>query len=234
MDPLILTTQTRRLAKVVSSDTQIIADSQSTKNDLMEIYHLPSERINVVYPGLDPRYCPQSKSEIDRVKTKYNLPDQFILSVGTQEPRKNLARLVEAAIELKIPLILIGKHGWGTQTSTLGYVPDPDLPGLYSAAAVFVYPSLYEGFGFPVLEAMACGTPVVTSNISSLPEVAGDATILVDPLDVKSIRSGITLALNKRDQLIAQGYAQAHKFTWDNTVKQTLEVYAKVIKNSKS
>jgi len=239
VDACILKTQTRRLAKIAKSQTQIIADSMSTKNDLMEIYHLDSARITVVHPGIDKQYVPQSKKEIDRVKTKYHLPDKFVLSVGTQEPRKNMARLIEATSKLNIPLVLIGKYGWGDPNIpglkgdhkpgmyALGYVPDSDLPALYCAAAVFAYPSLYEGFGFPVLEAMACGTPVVTSNLSSLPEVAGDAGVLVDPIDVSSISSGINFALNNRMSLIKKGIQQAQKFTWERAAKQVLEVYEK-------
>lgn len=229
VDPLILKTQTRRLLKIVKNNTQIIVDSLSTKNDLMEIYGIKSERIEVVYPGLNIIYKPQSKKEIERVKKKYNLPDQYIFSLGTQEPRKNLARLVEATATLTIPLVIAGRHGWGGKTHTLGFVPEVDLPALYSGASVFAFPSLYEGFGFPVLEAMACGTPVVTSNISSLPEVAGKAGILVDPLNVDSIRSGIKQALAAREKLIPLGLRQSQQFTWGKTAKQVLDVYEKII-----
>lgn len=228
VDPLIRTTQTRRLQRLVGDQTHLIADSRSTKNDLLEVYPLRSERITVIYPGIESSYAPQSRSEIDRVKIKYNLPDQFILSLGTQEPRKNLPRLLTAVQSLPLPLVVVGRHGWGAETQTLGYVPDADLPGLYSAATVFAYPSLYEGFGFPVLEAMACGTPVVTSNVSSLPEVAGSAGILVDPLDVDSIRSGIKQAFASRQALVPLGLAQAKKFTWSKTAQLVLEVYAKI------
>ncbi len=227
VDPLILRAQTRRLAKIVADDSMIIADSKSTKNDLMKIYNLNEARIKVIYPGIDSIYKPQSKKEIDRVKNTYNLPDQYIFSLGTQEPRKNLPRLVEAVRGLDLPLVIAGRHGWGDHTQTLGFVPDADLPALYSGAAVFAYPSLYEGFGFPVLEAMACGTPVVTSNLSSLPEVAGDAGVLIDPTDVDSIRSGIKLAIKNRDSLIKKGLKQAKNFTWEKTAKQVLEVYEK-------
>ena len=228
VDPLILNVQQNRLKKIVRSGTHIIADSKSTKNDLMEIYHLPSDRITVIYPGLSEFYKPQSKKEIDRVKSKYNLPDKFVLSVGTQEPRKNLERLTQAVETLDLPHVLVGKHGWGDKTQTLGFVPDTDLPAIYAASSVFAYPSLYEGFGFPVLEAMACGTPVVTSNISSLPEVAGEASVLVDPEEVVSIARGIKKALSERDELIKKGYAQSKLFTWAATAKQTLEVYEKI------
>jgi glycosyltransferase involved in cell wall biosynthesis len=227
VDPLILATQTRRLKKIVGSSTQIIADSISTKNDLVEIYNIPTSRIDVVYPGISMFYTPQSKQEIERVKTKYNLHVQYIFSLGTQEPRKNIAKLVEVAGGLDIPLVIAGRHGWGEQTQTIGFVPDADLPALYSGAMVFVFPSLYEGFGFPVLESMACGTPVITSNISSLPEVAGEAGILVDPESVDSIRDGIKQALAGRAKLIPLGLKQAKKFSWEATAKQVLEVYEK-------
>jgi len=245
LDPLIVSTQQKRLARICQDQTHIITDSLSTKNDLMQIYNLPSSRIKVVYPGISSQYLPQSKQEIDRVKTKYKLPDQFILSLGTQEPRKNLARLVEATTGMDIPLIIVGKYGWGIPNtpgvkgshtpgvSVLGFIPDADLPALYSAATVFAFPSLYEGFGFPVLEAMACGTPVVTSNVSSLPEVAGDAAILVDPLDVATIRTGIKQAISSRDKLVGLGLAQAKQFNWERTAQQVLEVYDKVIENCK-
>lgn len=232
VDPLIQETQTKRLDRLVKSNVQIIADSQSTKNDLMEIYQVKESRITVIYPGIELIYSPQSQPEIDRVKTKYNLSDRFILSVGTQEPRKNLARLVQAVQGLDLPLVLIGKHGWGDKAATpgvsaLGFVPDEDLPALYSAATVFAYPSLYEGFGFPVGEAMACGTPAVTSDVSSLPEVGGAAAVLVDPSNVESIKQGIMKAMTERDSRIKLGLAQASKFTWDIAAKQTLEVYEK-------
>lgn len=230
VDPLILATQQKRLRRIVRDTSHVIVDSKSTKNDLMKIYAMPTERITVIYPGIDQRYFPQSNNEIDRVKKKYNLPDQYILSLGTQEPRKNLARLIEACNELKLPLVLTGKYGWGTPITTskvisLGYVDESDLPALYSGANVFAYPSLYEGFGFPVLEAMACGTPIVTSNISSLPELVGQAGVLVDPQNIFAITAGIKLAIQEKEQRSVLGILQAKKFTWEKTAKKVLEVY---------
>lgn len=240
VDKLIRETQAKRLKKIVMGNTHIIADSMSTKNDLMEIYGLPTSRIDVIYPGISPAYLPPSIKEIERVKTKYHLPNDYILSLGTQEPRKNIARLIEATRDLSIPLVLTGKYGWGDTLTPgvkgaltpgvlpLGFVEDIDLPALYCGATVFAYPSLYEGFGFPVLEAMACGTPVVTSNISSLPEVAGDAAILVNPNAVDSIKSGIELAIKNRENLIKKGLIQSKKFSWSVCAKQVLEVYEKI------
>ncbi len=232
VDPIILSAQTKRFTKLASSKTYILADSVSTQQDLLQYYPVNQARIKVIYPGIEERFTPQKKSEIDRVKKKYNLPTQFILSVGTQEPRKNLARLAKAAENLQLPLILVGRHGWGDQTQTLGFVPDSDLVALYSSATVFAYPSLYEGFGFPVLEAMAAGAPVVTSNISSLPELAGSAAVLVDPLDTKSIQNGILSAVKNSEKLIKAGIIQAKKFTWEATARQTLEVYEKIARGN--
>jgi len=240
VDKLILRTQSKRLIKVVREKTHIIADSMSTKLDLMEIYGLQDSQIDVVYPGIDSIYSPQSNTEIERVKTKYHLPPRFVLSVGTQEPRKNIARLIEACQSLDIPLVLIGKYGWGEPITpgvkgahtpgvlALGFIPDADLPAIYSAATVFAYPSLYEGFGFPVLEAMACGTPVVTANISSLPEIVGDAGILVDPTNIESLKLGIIKAVESSDSLIKLGIARSGKFTWESTARGVLKVYEKI------
>ena len=247
LDPLIRATQERRFLRLAANQTQIIADSKSTKVDLLEYYHLDPGRISVVYPGVSPRYCPESHTEIERVKIKYKLPDQYLLSLGAQEPRKNTARLIEAIEGLDLPLVIVGKYGWGAPIipsvkgshlprgkagipgmSALGYVPEADLPALYSGASAFLYPSLYEGFGFPVLEAMACGTPVVTSNTSSLPEVVGQAGVLVDPLNTASITAGIKQALSSRDKLSTLGLIQAKQFTWGKTAKQVMEVYEKI------
>lgn len=227
VEPLIRRVQELRLARLANSSTMIIADSKSTKDDLVEIFSVDPMRVQVIYPGIDAQWRPVSEKEIVRVKTKYKLPTQFILSVGTQEPRKNLTRLVEASHIASVPLVLVGRHGWGKETQTLGYVPDEDLPALYSAASVFAYPSLYEGFGFPVLEAMACGTPVVTSNVSSLPEVGGKAAVQVDPTDTGAIAAGIAKAINERDMRISLGFTQAKLFRWEKTAKQVLEVYEK-------
>ncbi len=237
LDPLILSTQKIRLNKLSQNSTTIIADSLSTKNDLVEMYHFDPQRINVVYPGINRIFTMQNAQEIERVKTKYNLPDQFVLALGTQEPRKNLPRLIEASKLTNLPLVIAGKYGWGeainppAHVQVLGFVEELDLPAIYSAASVFVLPSLYEGFGFPSLEAMACGTPVVVSNTSSLPEVVGDAAILVDPLSVESISRGIIQAIQESPTRRTLSLTRAASFSWENTAKQVLEVYDKVIKN---
>jgi len=234
VDPLIRHTQSVRLSRVISHGNHIIVDSLSTKNDLIEKYQLDESLIDVVYPGIGSSYFPKSLDEIKRVKKKYSLPDHFILSLGTQEPRKNLERLIEATKTLDLPLVIAGKYGWGkklgnpSHVKVLGFVAEVDLSALYSSATVFCYPSLYEGFGFPVLEAMACGTPVVTSNISSLPEVAGEAAILIDPMNIEAIKSGIEQSLPMREKMINKGIQQAKKFRWDKAARQLLSIYEKL------
>lgn len=184
------------------------------------------------------------------LRQKYALPDRFILSVGTIEPRKNLSTLLEAYHTLRqsdpeLGLVIAGRRGWRsagffqrlqalgltTEVHLLGPVPDADLPALYGAAAVFAYPSLYEGFGLPPLEAMACGTPVVASNTSSLPEVIGDAGLLVAPHDVAGLAASIKMALSNtalRADLRARGLMQAVRFTWEAAARATLQVYQRV------
>ncbi len=239
--------QSRRLSRLAHNQTIIIADSESTKNDLVELYHLDPMRITVVYPGIDTRYQPQSGKEIARVKKKYNLPDSYLLSVGTKEPRKNLPRLLEACAILRqepgwesTELVLTGRAGWGEAlvippgVRTTGYVDEVDLPGLYAGARVFAYPSLYEGFGFPVVEAKAVGVPVVTSNVSSLPEVGGQAAVLVDPLHPEAIAAGIVQADRERENRIALGFTEAKAFTWARAARATMDVYTRTIESHKS
>lgn len=236
VDPLIFHTQAIRLDRVIKFGTHIIADSASTKKDLIEQYYLPSEKIDVIYPGIDQIFKPANKTAIERVKKKYKLPEQYVLSLGVEEPRKNLAKLSLALSNYDLPLVLTGRHGWGEQLApsakihTTGFIADLDLPAVYSGATVFAYPSLYEGFGFPVLEAMACGTPVVTSNVSSLPEVAGKAAVLVDPSKPEAIRQGIEQARHQANALARLGVKQAAKFSWEKAAKSTLQIYEKIIK----
>jgi len=242
---LIVKTQTRRLQRVIKFADHIIADSMSTKNDLVKTYQLDPDKISVIYLAHADHFKPQSHTEIDRVKTKYHLPSPYLLSLNTQEPRKNLQKAIEAFKaylvaypKTNLELVLVGRHGWGAKLTQnnpriklLGFVPDEDLPALYSGAQAFIYPSLYEGFGLPVLEAMACGTPVVVSNTSSLPEVVGSAGILVDPSNVFELKEAIQRALTRHDFLSQQSLQQASQFSWQKTAQQTLFVYEKIIKN---
>jgi glycosyltransferase involved in cell wall biosynthesis len=221
--------------------TRVLADSAATQRDLAHFYGVPPEKITVVYPGRD-----ETLAWVDPapVRARYGLASDYLLHVGTLQPRKNLSRLMEAAASLRprwpgLQLVLAGQPGWQSGpiraqarahsdwVRLLDYVPDDDLPGLYSGARVFVFPSLYEGFGFPVLEAMACGTPVVCANTSSLPEVAGEAALLVDPEDTPGLAAAIGRVLQDaalRKSLAAQGLEQVRKFSWERAAQETLAV----------
>lgn len=242
----IVSNQLKRLHWVQKECDAIISDSQATADDAAEYLHIPKEKLHVAYPGIDPRYQSATEKEKARVRQTYSLWGDYILALGTMEPRKNLKRLLSAYLQVKenhrasskIPqLVLIGKQGWGKRmqtgagAKTLGYVPDTDLPALYAAAKLFVYPSLYEGFGFPVLEAMAAGCPVITSDRGSLKEVAGEAAILIDPENVEDISAQIQRLIidtELRSELIKKGKQQAGLFTWEKTAKVVLEVYKKI------
>jgi len=225
----------------------IIAVSAHTRDDLVYHFGVRPERITVIPNAADERYRPaDTADDIARFKAANNLPDRFILFVGTLEPRKNLRRLIEAFALLSsddpsVKLAIVGASGWLTsdlaplvQSRGLsdriiftGYVSDDDLPRWYQAATVFCYPSLYEGFGLPVLEAMACGVPVVTSRTSSLPEVAGDAALLIDPTDVRGLANTLQSVLAddaRRQAMSAAGIARSHAYSWERTAAATLAV----------
>jgi glycosyltransferase involved in cell wall biosynthesis len=227
----------------------VIAVSECTKRDAVRFYGIPEEKITVIYEGVNPRFRLASPEAIAAVRARYGLPEHFILYVGTIEPRKNLTALLEAFHHLlathDLRLVFVGKKGWlyegffrrlrelGLEDRVIftGYVPDEDLPAIYSAADLFVFPSLYEGFGLPVLEAMACGTPVVCSNTSSLPEVAGDAALLVDPADVRALAGAMERVLTDetlRADLQARGLEQARRFSWARAAQETMQVYENV------
>lgn len=227
---------------------RLIAVSEATKKDLITKLGVTESKIDVVYEGYDDKiFKKSSEQEKDRVKKKYNL-GRYLLFVGTIQPRKNIENIIRAFEEVSkkddIDIVICGKSGWlnskiyslpaelGVEDRVrfIDYVSIEDLPGLYSGSEGFVFPSLFEGFGLPVIEAFACGTPVLTSNVSSLPEVAGDAAILVDPYDVESISQGMyQLVSNKKltDQLREKGFARAKTFSWEKAAKQTLEVLEK-------
>ncbi len=228
--------------------------SENTKRDIMDLCQVPEEKIKVIYPGLEKDYFyMQNKEdrELKKIKKKYNLPDKFILYLGTIEPRKNISGLIEAydLICRKDPgfrheLILVGAKGWKNEKiiSTwekspnknkirfIGYVPKEEKKYFYNLASVFVYPSFYEGFGFPPLEAMACGTPVITSFTSSLPEVVGKAALTIDPYNINDIAFNI-ISLEKdrflRKELIKKGFENSEKFNWNKTALNYLEILKK-------
>jgi len=229
----------------------VLADSQNTKRDLMHLLNVPGERISVVPAGVEPRFRPiEDEGELHRVQRRYELDQPFILSLGTLEPRKNYVRLIEAHAWLRrqMPrapnLVIVGGRGWLYEdifaaarkwgdggVRFLGFVPDEDLPALYSLAALFVFPSLYEGFGIPPLEAMACGTPVVCSDRPSLPETAGDAALMVDAEDVEGLAAAMRQVLEDealRARLVERGFAQAQRFTWEKAAQKLLAAYQEI------
>lgn len=227
--------------------TRIIAISEATRRDLIAAYGLPAEKIRVVYEAADERFCPQPPEVVAALRAAYGLPERYVLFVGTIEPRKNLDRLLAAfetiyAAGESDALVIAGKRGWlyddffarlersSARQAVLfpGFVADEDLPALYAGAQTLVLPSLYEGFGLPVLEAMACGTPVICSNSSSLPEIAGAAALLVDPADIAALATALSRVLTDpalREQMAAAGLVQAARFSWGQTAAATLAVY---------
>lgn len=237
----------------VKRATHVIADSQATKDDLMQLYKISSNKVSVLLSGVDSRYKPIDNSVVNMtMRNKYDIPNApYLFSIGTIQPRKNYSRVIRALKHLReqgydLHLVIAGGKGWLEdemyktldETSLhdvvhlIGFADEADIPALYSGAECVVFPSLYEGFGFPVLESMACGTPVVTSNVSSLPEVAGDAALMVNPYDVEAITHAVGQILENsqlRDTLIKRGFEQASKFTWENSAKQLQKIYTDVL-----
>ncbi len=235
------------LPVLLKNSTHIIVPSHSTKRDLLEYLISDSSKIVVIPMGIDTsKFYPRKST--NKIKQKYDINYPLILYAGTENPRKNLERLIIAynKISHEIPhrLVLVGpitqktiikilrKHNIPKdilkRITLLGYLPDEELPYLYTLADVFVYPSLYEGFGFPPLEAMACGTPVVTSNISSIPEVVGKAAVLVNPLNTDEIAFGILRILEDRKlrkRLVHFGRRYVKKYSWKKTADKTEKVY---------
>lgn len=224
----------------------IIAVSTSTAQDIRRFYPIPAEKITTIHPGVHARFKRiTDQTELERVRAKYRLPPRFALFIGTFEPRKNLDNVLLAFEQAGVDdlhLVLGGRIGWkstpvmrqlrshaaAARIHLSGYIADEDLPAIYSLAEFFLLPSRYEGFGLPVLEAMACGTPVITANVASLPEAAGDAAVLVDPMESEAIAVAMTdLAANSphREELTMRGYRQAVKFKWDMSARATLAVY---------
>ncbi|MDP2647988.1 MAG: glycosyltransferase family 1 protein [Candidatus Yanofskybacteria bacterium] len=230
----------------------IIAVSDSTKNDISQLYNVDPAKIQRIYSGVSAAFKPVAAEPLERFRRERKLPDRFILSVATLEPRKNTVGLIKAFEMLKrgqgfedCHLIIAGGKGWryrevfmtavnsefSKQIIFTNQLWDWELPFYYSAASVFVYPSFFEGFGFPPLEAMACGTPVVASNNSSLPEVVGHAGLLVDPYSISDIFGAIRSILqdvNLRRMLIEKGFKQAARYSWARSARETLDVLKRV------
>jgi len=226
----------------------IIADSKNTKEDLLRFYNLNEEKIQVVYLGVD-RKVFRPIEDAKMTKQKYSLPDRFILGVGPFEPRRNIVGLLKAYKKIKekisfdYKVVLVGNEtdeikkeiqelGLTKDVIFTGYVPQNDLVAIYSLATIFVHPSFYEGFGLQILEAMSCGCPVITSNISSLPEVAGKAGLLVNPHNIEEISEAIYKLIsdsNLRDRLVKEGFLQVEEFSWQKTAEKTLEIYKSLL-----
>ena len=228
---------------------RVIAVSESTKNDLVQIYGISPAKIDVVHHGVDASFQPLPADQVASFRQQRGLPDRFILFVGTLEPRKNIVRLIEAYARLpkdRLPLVLVGGKGWfydeifakvealglTGDVRFAGFVPAEELPLWYNAADLFVYPSIYEGFGLPPLEAMACGTAVITSTASSLPEVVGEAGQLVDPTDTDALASAMAKMLTNqglRHEMEAAGRVQAAGFSWESAARGTVDSYRRAL-----
>jgi glycosyltransferase involved in cell wall biosynthesis len=236
----------------VRQAARVIVPSEYSRTDLKATYKIPAEQIDVVPLAAANYFKPAPEKELQRVRQTYGIEGEYILSVGSIQPRKNLSRLIAAYARLrttwangKLPrLILVGKQAWlydetlrtiaaaGVKDSVIltGYVPTADLPALYTGALCFAYPSYFEGFGIPPLEAMSCGTPVLTGNRTSLPEVVGDAALMVDPFDVESLAAGLRKLGEDSDfrrALSVKGLDQAERFSWQKTAASTLNIYGR-------
>jgi len=231
------------------SADRVIAVSESTKRDVIQLLGVPEDRVVVIYEAYNPAFRPLPAGEqVSAVRDRYGLPERFVLFVGTIEPRKNLPTLLKAfrllldGKDSSLLLVVAGQWGWlydevqqtyeqlrlGQRVRFLGHVPTPELVALYNAALVLAYPSYYEGFGLPPLEAMACGTPVVAARTSSIPEVVGDAGLLVDPDDIEGLAAALWRAIDDsevREVLIRRGLERAKAFSVDRMAKATLAVY---------
>ncbi len=236
--------------RVLKRASGILADSESTKRDAIRILGIPPEKIRVVYLGVPPEYFSVPVESVDRVKAAYKLTRPYFLFVGTIEPRKNVDTLLaawdgmSASFRHQNELVIAGMAGWRSEATMrrlfqaehdesgiryLKYVPEADLPGLTAGAKAFVYPSLYEGFGIPVAQAMAAGCPVITSNVSSLPEVAGDAALLIDPRSVSELRSAMAAideSSDFRTCLAAASITRSQCFKWETAAAESLRYFA--------
>jgi glycosyltransferase involved in cell wall biosynthesis len=238
--------------------TKILTLSEHTRRDVVETYGIDAGKVIAIPLAAPAHFGPvKDDKELQRVRHTYGIDGDYVLSVGSIQPRKNLVRLIKAYAELRAAhssnscpkLVIVGKCGWlydetfraleetGVRESVVltGYVPQSDLPALYSAAICFVYPSYFEGFGLPPLEAMKCGAPVIVGNATSLPEVVGDAALQVDPFDVKAIAAAMDQLISNselRKELRVMGQARANLFDWKDTAERTLAVYEQVYQES--
>jgi glycosyltransferase involved in cell wall biosynthesis len=240
------------LPQVARRAQAVITVSEASRRELIAILDLVPAKVHVVHNAAGRDFRPlRDQRQRAHLQQKYHLPSRFVLYVGTIEPRKNLLRLIAAFGQIQADhpdchLVLVGPEGWmmngrlEKETAAadltgkvhyLGMVPQADLPGIYSLATLFAFPSLYEGFGLPLLEAMACGTPVLTSNCSAMPEVSGAAAYLVDPNSAESIADGLNRLLHsaaQREWYVEQGFVRARQFSWEQTAQQTAVIYEQI------
>lgn len=227
----IVKTHQKRLKLVKKRVDCVIVPSNTTKTDLVD-YGIDEHKISVIPEAPNSIYKKIKRKTIDQIKRKYRIHGNYLISIGIV-PRKNTERIIKAYEKVRagenLKLVIAGEPKMPIEASrgviTLGYVPDEELPTLYSGAEALLYPSLYEGFGLPILEAFSCQTPVVTSNLGSMKEIAGEAAVLVDPYKTESIVNGIKKALNNKKMLVDKGTSQVKKYSWEKTAKMTLDVY---------
>lgn len=251
--PRIIANQKKRLKLVKNEVDLIVADSKSTKEDVIKFLQIPEGKIRVIYLATAKEFQPQEDDKINEVLEKYKIKKPYLLSVATQEPRKNIQKLLDVFEKLSqnpkyrqqdLNLVLVGKFGWGEgfrSTENViwtDYIPTKDLIMIYAGCRVFVYPSLYEGFGLPVLEAMACGAPVITSKNSSMAEIAKDTAILVDPRNGGQIRNALEMVLDLKlenyQKMVSASLTRARKFSWSKTAKETLNAYKELYRENDS
>jgi alpha-1,3-rhamnosyl/mannosyltransferase len=235
----------RNFERILRRADGLIAVSESTKSDAVRVLGLRPEAITVIHSGIAAQFFDPSGEAIEAVRARYSLNRPFVLFIGTIEPRKNIGMLLDAfealpaSVRQEFELVVAGPMGWAPAETAarvrrgryLGYIPEPDIAPLTAAATVFAYPSLYEGFGFPVAQAMAAGTPVIASNVSSLPEITGDAALLIDPRSLSELRDGLSRLLLSpalRAELAAKGRARARAFGWEACAARSLLFFQEV------
>jgi glycosyltransferase involved in cell wall biosynthesis len=248
-EPTLLAYLVGSVPRAVQQADWLLADSENTRRDLIELLDIPSDKITVIYPGVKARFCPiHDRVTLEKTRIKYGLPERFVLSLGTLQPRKNYARLIGAFAELDTPdvaLVIVGGRGWmyenlfalvnklelQDRVVFAGFVDDEDLPALYNLAEIFCFPSQYEGFGIPPLEAMACGVPVIAADNSSLPEVIGDAGIMIDASDQAALADALNHLLRdqtRQQELAARGLSRARRFQWQDAAALLLDTYRRL------
>ena len=235
----------RSFVDLARAADRLIAVSAHTRDDAVKVLRIPAEKITVIHSGVPDAFFDLDAALVERVRERYGLQRPFVLFVGTIEPRKNLDLLIGAYQDLPastrdaFELVIAGPSGWAAPETKarlrsaryLGYIPEPDVAPLTAAATVFAYPSLYEGFGFPVAQAMAAGVPVVTSNVSSLPEIAGDAAALVDPRSQVELRDALGRLLDspeRRAEMVLRGRLRAREFRWETCAAKSLKFFESV------